>query len=358
MQWNRSVSALLVLVLAAVSSLAAAGETRPVQFRTQTMGTWATLTLVTADSASVADLALNGLLALHEVDSLMTNWTEISEVARLNREAGQGATTVHPEVLYVLNTALRVSEESGGAFDVTVEPLVRLWGFLGGEPRVAENKGTEGRARAEQEVTASLVGATESLDKALDGLAQALPTAQETESKPAPSRRRGRSRGEVRTGPSASEVGAVSGEATLASADLSGGTIVADGIAIAPLSDVQSGDVAATSSGSGAVPGATSSGGEVRSNKSLLAVVKQYASAIQFCYENELKKNPGLRGKLVVSLTVLANGSVRDAVVVDDGLGSAAVTGCALAQIVGWQFPAVEAGVTSFRIPFLFTPPE
>jgi hypothetical protein len=45
------------------------------------------------DSAAVADPALSSLLVFHHVDPLMSNWTETSEVARINRETGKGAIT-------------------------------------------------------------------------------------------------------------------------------------------------------------------------------------------------------------------------------------------------------------------------
>ncbi len=96
----------------------------------------------------------------------------------------------------------------------------------------------------------------------------------------------------------------------------------------------------------------------MRSNEALLAVVRRYAPAIQYCYESELKNDPGLRGKLVVSLTVAADGRVTDAAVVEDRLGNPAVADCALAQIRAWRFPAIDGGATTFRVPFLFTPPE
>ncbi|MBK7670513.1 MAG: FAD:protein FMN transferase [bacterium] len=68
----------------------------------------------------------------------MTNWTTTSEVARINSTAGAGATVVEPEVAAVLALAGDVTAASGGAFDITVEPLVRLWGFIGGKPQVPE----------------------------------------------------------------------------------------------------------------------------------------------------------------------------------------------------------------------------
>ena len=76
-------------------------------------------------SASVADLAYESLLVLHGVDSVMSNWTDASEVARINRDASRSNVVVHPEVADVLGFALQVGRESGGAFDITIEPLVR-----------------------------------------------------------------------------------------------------------------------------------------------------------------------------------------------------------------------------------------
>lgn len=130
----RNTALFLLLVLA--PSLAVAQTARPVTFRTQTMGTWAALTIVTSDSARVADSALSALEVFHDVDSLMSNWTETSEVARINREAGRRMIEIDPEVADVIAYALATAAASDGAFDITVEPLVRLWGFLGGERRV------------------------------------------------------------------------------------------------------------------------------------------------------------------------------------------------------------------------------
>lgn len=138
---SRAAVVFLVLAIFAglVTVLSASEEPRTVTMRTRTMGAWASLSLVTADSAAVADLALEALLVFHRVDSLMTNWTDISEVARLNREAAAGPTPIEPEVGSVLETAARIGRESQGTFDISIEPLVRLWGFLGGTPHVPAN---------------------------------------------------------------------------------------------------------------------------------------------------------------------------------------------------------------------------
>jgi TonB family protein len=87
-------------------------------------------------------------------------------------------------------------------------------------------------------------------------------------------------------------------------------------------------------------------------------VVQKYAAGIQYCYGNELKHDPSLAGKLVVSLTVSASGRVTQASIVHDSVRSQALSACALSQIREWRFPAIAEGVTTFQAPFVFTPPR
>ncbi len=109
---------------------------RSVTHSIRTMGTYATIAIVSTDSLETLAPARSATLALTQVDSLMSNWTETSEVARINRLAANGRVIVQPQVNRVLAAAVRIGGESQGAFDITVEPLVRAWGFLGGVKRV------------------------------------------------------------------------------------------------------------------------------------------------------------------------------------------------------------------------------
>src|SRR5262245_26795918 len=128
----------ITLFLALLAALATTAPSNPrvIPFHTRTMGTWGAVNIASNDSVAVADPALSSLLVFHHVDSLMSNWTETSEVARINREAGKSTITIDREVADVIATSLEVSRATDGAEDITVEPLVRLWGFLGGKPRV------------------------------------------------------------------------------------------------------------------------------------------------------------------------------------------------------------------------------
>ena len=51
----------------------------------------------------------------------------------------QGTPITDPEILHVAQTALEISEKTGGAFDITVEPLIELWGFYGDKPALPDN---------------------------------------------------------------------------------------------------------------------------------------------------------------------------------------------------------------------------
>ena len=74
--------------------------------------------------------------AIAEVDRLMSNYREDSELAAINRRADREAVLVSDPMLRVLEAAEHVSAKSDGAFDVTIGPLVRLWGFHDKTPHV------------------------------------------------------------------------------------------------------------------------------------------------------------------------------------------------------------------------------
>ena len=149
---HRALRRRALLALAAAPLLVAAGAPeRSVPYPIHAMGTYVNVTLVTSDSAASARDAAAAHGAIQQVDSLMSNWTTTSEVARINRVADSVTTTVQPLVADVIGRSLRVWRESEHTYDITVEPLVRAWGFIGGPRRVPSD--------AEARVAWALVGA-------------------------------------------------------------------------------------------------------------------------------------------------------------------------------------------------------
>ena len=85
--------------------------------------------------------ALPGILeaALDEVDRidrLMSHYKPESPLSRLNRAAAAGPVPVDPELFDFIAECLRYSRESDGAFDITVGPLMKTWGFFRGGGRL------------------------------------------------------------------------------------------------------------------------------------------------------------------------------------------------------------------------------
>ncbi len=66
---------------------------------------------------------------VHKIDALMSHYKKDSDVSRLNESPAGVWTRVDPLTFAVLEESQRVAELSGGAFDVTVQPLCTLWGF-------------------------------------------------------------------------------------------------------------------------------------------------------------------------------------------------------------------------------------
>jgi len=88
--------------------------------------------------------------ALDEIDRLesqLSLYRPGSELARLNQRAGAGPVRITPILFGLLERAGRLSQESGGAFDITIAPLVRCWGFMGGTGSLPEAAAVE-EARA------------------------------------------------------------------------------------------------------------------------------------------------------------------------------------------------------------------
>jgi thiamine biosynthesis lipoprotein len=80
-----------------------------------------------APARGAVTAAIERELAL--VDGRLSAWRADSELARFNAQPTTAPQPVSPEMLEVLVEAERVAAATGGAFDVTVGPLVEAWGF-------------------------------------------------------------------------------------------------------------------------------------------------------------------------------------------------------------------------------------
>jgi len=96
-----------------------------------TMGTQYTVRVVADDlpSARIYEIESEVGEALEEIDSKMSHYLEDSELSQLNRWREAEPFPVSAETLEVLQHAKDINSATGGAFDITVGPLVNAWGF-------------------------------------------------------------------------------------------------------------------------------------------------------------------------------------------------------------------------------------
>ena len=101
-------------------------------FRGQTMGTTYTVKVISAVPLNgEQNVRVGGLIkrALAEVNEGMSTYIDTSELSRLNKTPSTAPIKASPALIGLLQDAQGISEASGGAFDVTIGPLVNAWGF-------------------------------------------------------------------------------------------------------------------------------------------------------------------------------------------------------------------------------------
>jgi thiamine biosynthesis lipoprotein len=123
-----AVGALLALAIVARVVLRGNDGSRIHEFSGITMGTTYTVQMV-AGSLEGYQVRDTVQALLDAVDRLMSTHDATSELSRFNRHPAMTPFPVSRQTLEVITVARTVSQLSGGAFDVTVAPLVNAWGF-------------------------------------------------------------------------------------------------------------------------------------------------------------------------------------------------------------------------------------
>jgi thiamine biosynthesis lipoprotein len=73
---------------------------------------------------------------VRRLDQMLSNYKPESELSALNRLAAERPVQVTPELFDLLSACVEYSRESEGAFDITVGPLMKIWGFYKGTGRL------------------------------------------------------------------------------------------------------------------------------------------------------------------------------------------------------------------------------
>lgn len=91
------------------------------------MGTEFRLILYARDAQRAGRAAAAAFARIAQLDQIMSDYRETSELSALCRRAGSGWVPVSSDLFRVLVVAQEIAQRTNGAFDVTVGPVVRLW---------------------------------------------------------------------------------------------------------------------------------------------------------------------------------------------------------------------------------------
>lgn len=122
----------LVVAVAGAALASCAGDRgrRALSFGGATMGTTFRVSVDELPAnMSLATLDREVMAILDRIDDRMSTYDDASEVSHFNASRTTDWVEVSAETVTVVDEALRISALTRGAFDITVGPLVDLWGF-------------------------------------------------------------------------------------------------------------------------------------------------------------------------------------------------------------------------------------
>jgi len=117
------------------------------------MGTTVSIQAYGPDIQLLHSAIHNAFSELRRLESLFSVYRKGSDISRINSVSGVSEVEVSEETIDVVRSACHFSSLTGGTFDCTVEPLMRLWGF-----RQAPVKRTDTPTEREMQQTLDAVG--------------------------------------------------------------------------------------------------------------------------------------------------------------------------------------------------------
>jgi thiamine biosynthesis lipoprotein len=129
---------LILLLVSAFAAYPARAADTVVRYEAshEAMGTVFTVAAYGRGGDYLAEVTNEVFDEIDRLDEQMSNYQPQSELSQINREAAGRDVVVEPKLFQLLEDSIRYSRETGGAFDLTVGPLMKHWGFFRGHGRL------------------------------------------------------------------------------------------------------------------------------------------------------------------------------------------------------------------------------
>lgn len=122
---EKVISVLLICIIIVLTCISCtSGNNKYYEKSNIVMDTTVTLSAYGANSKEAVE---EGFKRLDEINEMASTSISSSDVYNINSASGMSYVKVHPEIIYMIETSIKYSELSDGAFDITLGPIINLW---------------------------------------------------------------------------------------------------------------------------------------------------------------------------------------------------------------------------------------
>ena len=127
---------ILTLAMAAMTAQAMPQESGHARFAGMAMGSDLEIEVFGPDQATCDKAVKEAREEIDRLERIMTDWKQESPLMDVNRAAGRKPVEVPPELYFIIERSLKMSELTEGTFDITFAAAGKLWNWRDPNPRV------------------------------------------------------------------------------------------------------------------------------------------------------------------------------------------------------------------------------
>src|SRR6266446_711911 len=134
----------VLFLLAVFAPLGVSSEDLRLEASVEAMGSTYSLVLYGEDRSRLEGASEDAFEEVRRLDRMLSNYRPDSEWSEVNRHAAERPVKVSAELFQLLSACVDYSRRSEGAFDISVGPLMKVWGFYKGSGHLPHREEVRG----------------------------------------------------------------------------------------------------------------------------------------------------------------------------------------------------------------------